>query len=95
VTVIDGKANRAIATVPVGQRPQAVAVDKMRNLVYVANTKSNSVTVIDGATNKALATLPAGEHPYALAVHPGDSRVYAANATGSAALTVVDTGGRL
>ena len=78
-----------IATVKVGQSPQAVAVDPKTNRVYVANTHSDDVTVIDAARNSVLKTLHAGRNPYALAVDPNSGRLYVAS-HGEPALAVVD-----
>jgi YVTN family beta-propeller protein len=57
---------KAVATVPVGDRPEAIAVDSVNNLIYVANTHSSSVTVIDGANNHVLATRRQGRIPMRL-----------------------------
>jgi YVTN family beta-propeller protein len=60
-------------------RPEAIAVDSANNLIYVANTHSNSVTVIDGANNHVLATLATGKNPYAVAVNAGAGKLHVAN----------------
>jgi YVTN family beta-propeller protein len=59
VSVLDGKTDTVVATVPTPARSYAVAVDEPNNKVYVSNIFSNMVTVIDGATNTA-ANVPAG-----------------------------------
>ena len=38
------------------RRPDGIVVNPVLNLVYVANTGSNSVSVIDGATNTVVGT---------------------------------------
>jgi YVTN family beta-propeller protein len=88
VTVIDGAKRTVIATVKVGLRPQAVAVDANRNRIYVANTHSDNGTVIDGARNSVLKTLHSGKNPYAIAVDPNSGRLYVASY--GEALVVVD-----
>ena len=50
VTVIDGVTDTTI-TVPAGNSPNSVAVDQVRNLIYVANGNVNCLTIIDGKTN--------------------------------------------
>ncbi|MEI9975733.1 MAG: hypothetical protein WDO73_28940 [Ignavibacteriota bacterium] len=80
-----------MATIPVGVHPQAVAVDAVRGLVYVANTSSGTVTAIDAERRKVIATLPAGKAPYALAVDPGAFKLYVANEAGERSFTIVDT----
>jgi YVTN family beta-propeller protein len=47
-----------IKDLPVGDRPQGVDVDILRNLIYVGNSLSRDLTVIDGATNTYLKTIP-------------------------------------
>jgi len=54
VSVIDGRTNRVVATVPAADGPWAVAVDQAANMIYVANRLSDTVTVIDGRTHTAV-----------------------------------------
>jgi YVTN family beta-propeller protein len=79
VTVIDGTKHAAIASVRVGEHPQAIAVDPSKNLIYVANMHGNSVSVIDGSTNLLVTTLRAGTSPYAIAVDSKNGIVYASD----------------
>jgi YVTN family beta-propeller protein len=79
VTEIDARKGSVLATIPVGIRPQALAIDAKRGLVYVANAHGNTVTVIDEASSRVLATLPGGHTPYALALDPETGAVFAAN----------------
>jgi len=50
VTMIDSVRNRAIATIPGGMNPYAVAVDPDSGDVYVANYGSHPVTKLDLAS---------------------------------------------
>jgi len=68
VTVIDGANSSVIATVGVGERPQAIGVNSVTHMIYVANTHSNNVTMIDGTNNLVIATVASGNGPYAIAV---------------------------
>jgi YVTN family beta-propeller protein len=54
VSVIDGRTNTVVATVPADKGPWAVAVNPVSNMIYVANRLSDKVTVIDGRTNKSV-----------------------------------------
>ena len=54
VSVIDGKTNSVIATIPVGNSPFGVAVNPNTNLAYVAATNSHLIYVIDGNTNSVV-----------------------------------------
>ncbi len=78
LSIIDLATNTVIATVPVGDFPQGVAVNPAGTAVYVANTGSSDFTVIDTATQTAT-TLPAGPFPVGVAIHPNGRYVYLAN----------------
>jgi YVTN family beta-propeller protein len=64
VTVIDGEALAARATVPVGRGPVGVKVDERHNVVYVANSFGQealgccgAISVIDGRTDRVVQPL--------------------------------------
>jgi YVTN family beta-propeller protein len=57
VAVIQGEAQRVLATVPVGFFPFTIAVNVDTNRVYVVSMDS-SVSVIDGVTNTVIGTIP-------------------------------------
>ena len=63
MSVLDGNAKTVLATVPVGNRPQRVAVNPTTNRVYVANHSDNTVSVLDGGANTVLATVAVGVNP--------------------------------
>ena len=65
-------------TGPVGAGPVSVAVDSLRNKIYIANQAGNSVTVIDGVSN-VTTTIPAGSAPLAVAVDATANKIYAVN----------------
>ena len=56
------------ATVNVGALPSGVAVDGEHNLIYVANSASDTVSVIDGSAGTVIAAIPAGAQPIGVAV---------------------------
>jgi YVTN family beta-propeller protein len=70
------------ATVHVGERPQAIAVDTRANLIFTANTHGNNVSIIDGSANALIATVNAGKNPYAIAVDPDSGKAFVANMSG-------------
>jgi YVTN family beta-propeller protein len=78
LSVIDTADAKVIHVIPIGDHPQAIAIDAKRNRVYVANVHGNSVTVIDTIENTVLGTFPVDEHPYALAVDETTGQTYAA-----------------
>jgi YVTN family beta-propeller protein len=53
VSVIDGVADRIIATIPVGDLPYTISVNRATNKVYVSRTFSDLTVIIDGETNNA------------------------------------------
>src|SRR5258708_1369546 len=81
-------ANTTSKTIPVGNSPDAVAVNATTNTIYVANSHSNSVSVIDGATNTVTATIAVGTLPKGVAVDPATNTVYVTNA-GSNSVSVI------
>src|SRR6266540_3965632 len=66
-------AQTVIATIPVGDSPNAVAVNPVTNRIYVANEQpdgpTGTVSVIDGATNTVIATIPIGTFAGGIAVN--------------------------
>ena len=82
-------AQTVTATIPVGNVPQAVALNPVTNKIYVANFVSNTVTVIDGATNTVTATIPVGTSPSGVAVESQTNFIYVANAA-SGNITVIN-----
>jgi YVTN family beta-propeller protein len=80
LSIVDLATNTVIATVPVGDNPQGVAVNPAGTAVYVANTNDNSFTVIDTTTLEST-TIPGPGVVGATgaAVHPDGTRIYIAN----------------
>jgi YVTN family beta-propeller protein len=68
-----------VATVPVGNFPNGIAVTPDGSKAYVANRNSDNVSVINTATNTVVATVPVGNFPNGIAVTPDGSKVYVAN----------------
>ena len=79
--------NQTAATVDVGNGPVALAVDRLTDTVYVANSGDNTVSVIDGATCNS--TRPAGcsQTPPTVAVGSGPSGVAVDQATNTVYVT--------
>src|SRR5437764_3784970 len=57
VTVINNLSFKTIKTIAVGKSPTGVAVNPIRNEVYVVNTDSNSLSVIEAERNTVVATI--------------------------------------
>ncbi len=82
VTVIDG-ATDATTTVPAGVAPNTVAVDQVRNKIYVVNLDGNCTTIIDGKTNTSTTIGNIGNGAADLAVDVLTNRFYVMNNAGS------------
>src|SRR5437762_1855554 len=82
VSVIDTASNTVMATVPVGNFPNGVAVTPDGAHVYVANVVDGTVSVIETAGNTVTATVPVGLFPFGVAVTPDGAHVYVANQGG-------------
>jgi YVTN family beta-propeller protein len=92
VTVIDTKERRAIETIsvaltpraPEGSTPNALALDKRSNILFVANADNNCVAVVNVATpgqSHVLGFIPAGWYPSALHLTPS-GKLYIGNSKG-------------
>jgi YVTN family beta-propeller protein len=97
VSVIDGRAcngsntagcGQDWATVAVGASPQALAIDKTTDTIYVTNTGDDTVSVINGATcngsdisgcDQTPPTVAVGTGPRAVAVNPATDTIYVGN----------------
>ena len=51
ISVIDGKTNKVVATIPSGYLPNGVASDETYSKIYVTNSGSNNISVINGVNN--------------------------------------------
>ena len=79
VSVIDVSSNEVIATVPVGNDPNGVAVSADGERVYVTNFLSNDISVLDATAQVAIGALVAGDGPVGIAVDPDGQHLYVAN----------------
>jgi YVTN family beta-propeller protein len=91
VAVIDTKTRQLIERVstaltpnsPEGSTPNALAIDRENQMLFVANADNNDVAVVrvaDRAKSEVLGFLPVGWYPSALAVH--GSKLYVGNSKG-------------
>ena len=93
VSVLDLVYLRQDRTLQVGVNPTGLAVNPVRNEVYVVNTGTptgnGSVSVIDSAANRVVATIPVHKLPYFISVDPSGHRAFVAN-SGSNTVSVID-----
>jgi YVTN family beta-propeller protein len=71
VSVIDTASNTVVATIPVGQDPNGVAITSDGTQAYVTNQSDNTASVIDTASNTVVATIPGFTFPTGVAITPG------------------------
>jgi YVTN family beta-propeller protein len=88
VTVLDLVYLRQDRTLQVGSNPSALAVNPVRNEVYVV-TQSGSVSVIDAESNRIVSTIAVHRLPSSIAIDPSGHRAYVAN-LGSNSISVID-----
>ena len=93
VSVLDLVYMRPDRTLQVGIGPSGMAVNPLRNEVYVVNTGeasgSGSVSVIDTAKNAVAFTIAVHRQPYFISVDAAGRRAYVAN-SGSNTVSVLD-----
>jgi YVTN family beta-propeller protein len=79
VTVIDGASSTVLATIPVGNDPDRIAVNSASNRVYVLHSiyeANPSLAVIDGVSNTVQSNIPLAFRPEGLAVDFTTGLVY-------------------
>ncbi|MEQ8176588.1 MAG: S-layer homology domain-containing protein, partial [Syntrophomonadaceae bacterium] len=87
--VINGTSNQVIATIPAGNSPSSLAINRNTNKIYIANLIGNSMTVIDGNTDAAEATISTGKLPMNVELDPNTNKIYVAN-NGSHSVSIID-----
>ncbi|MBZ0289775.1 MAG: beta-propeller fold lactonase family protein, partial [Anaerolineae bacterium] len=70
--------------------PFAIALDRFRNWLYVANAGSNDVSVIDLATGQARANIPVGSNPRAIVLNRDNTYAFVHNAL-DGTITIIST----
>ena len=79
VSVISAFTDRVLATIPVGDDPQGIAVNQFTGTVHVTDVNDNAVSVINGFTNAVTATVPVGFQPFRIALDQRNGKVIVAN----------------
>jgi YVTN family beta-propeller protein len=80
-----------IATIPVGNFPDVVAVSPNGARAYVVNSFGGTLSVINTATNTVTATIPVSNNPRAVALSPDGTRAYVTNSASNDFVAVIDT----
>ncbi len=76
VTVVDIAAGHAIASIPVGRRPYAIALSERHG--FSTDQYGGTITVFDLETNAIVTTIEACDHPEGIAYDGGRKLVYVA-----------------
>jgi YVTN family beta-propeller protein len=90
LSVIDAATDAVVATIPVGQKPWAVAVSTDGSTAYVSDSGSSDVSVVDMRTRRVRATVVVGQRPCDLLLSP-DGRFLYVDVFIENAVAVVDT----
>lgn len=91
VMVISTVDHSVIDTLAVGDTPQWIGLDLVRNKGFVSNEADDSISVVDLATNTVgLTPISVGAEPLTVTVHQASARAYVYNA-GDGTISVIDT----
>lgn len=82
VSVLNTSSNTIIATVTVGNNPNADAITPNGMFVYVTNSTDNSVSVFNAASLQVIATIALSGSPTAIAMAPNGNTVYVGDSSG-------------
>jgi YVTN family beta-propeller protein len=89
-SITDVKANRVVASMPVGLEPEGAAMSPDGRWVYITSEASSTVTVIDTQNGQVVKTFLVGARPREAAFSPDSSRAYVTAENGNV-ISVVDT----
>ncbi len=88
---IDCSADTVRAVHVAGHNPNALCYNPANNMLYSANTGSNTVSAIPCSSGTEVTQIPVGSEPVALTCNPAENKVYCANA-GDTTVSVIDGG---
>ncbi|MDN3506044.1 MAG: hypothetical protein P0S96_02320 [Simkaniaceae bacterium] len=89
LSVIDPATNTPVATITVGEFPQAIGITPDQQRAYVTNSLANTVSVVDLPTNTTIATIAVDTFPFGAAVTPMGDQAYITNQT-AGTVNVID-----
>ncbi len=81
---------KLIATIPISDGPEAIAVNPLTNRAYVVNGQNQSVSVINGATNSVETTLKLPSNGSLIALNISKNKIYIVNGAFSYYMSVID-----
>lgn len=88
IAVFDTQTDTIIKSIPVGDNPNDLILNKKANQLFVSNANDNTVSIVDLAAGRVTETLqtslypnaPAGSTPNAVALSPNEKILFVANA---------------
>lgn len=86
---LDGTRSSLVATIPVGNTPAHVAIDRTGRMAYTTNQYGNSVSVINLELDSLVASIPLSDGGFNLIISADGERVFATTASGW--LHIIDT----
>lgn len=86
----DNLAAGPVATVPVGDHPAHVVVDRDGRRAFVTNAGDDTVAVVDLSTSEVVRTIQTGRYPHGLRISPDGAEAYVATVEDDS-VSVVDT----
>jgi YVTN family beta-propeller protein len=90
ISVIDGKTDKHIKDIDVGDKPNSVGVNPTTNKVYVSNEGSNNVSIIEETKEKDnIKTIPLLYNSADLHINPETNKVYVAHPNNNT-ISVID-----
>ena len=90
VSVIDGRTNTLITSIPTGGSiTDGIAYDSRNGNIYAVNAGSGSVNMIDGSKNQVIGSIPVGSNPLTDVFDPDNGYIYVANRV-SPSVSVID-----
>ena len=92
ISVINTSTNTVIGSpIPVGSRPDGIAITPDCTRAYVTNFNDDSVSVINTSTNTVIgSSIPVGSNPFGIAITPDGTRAYVTN-RGDNTVLVINT----
>src|SRR5918994_7353297 len=83
-----------VSKIPTGINPSGIAIgmskDNKTNMIYTANTNSNSISVINGTKNMVKKVIPVEQKPLDVDINNNTRKLYVSHSL-SNTLSVIDT----
>jgi YVTN family beta-propeller protein len=81
--IIDVQSREITGRLGIGQDANGLALDRIRNRLYVSNQSDGTISEVDLTSNTLTRTINVGGHPQELVLSPGGTLLFVADETGS------------